>query len=177
MTAKILDTPLADIMQLLIDYPPPLWLAHQPVALFPYAPFDGLYAGETDCMYLSVGRAQYDENDLSVKTFRHSEKRWSRQSEELPPHRAVDLVIWLTLVLFSRSGGKIHVPKSTFWKQDHDITINCPPDEEFSDRLVVLDDFLKDDPENPDSPRRIIENRLNSLANLLKELGFPKPAA
>lgn len=29
-------------------------------------------------------RAQYDENEISLKVWRHTGKRWSRQSEELP---------------------------------------------------------------------------------------------
>lgn len=34
-----------------------------------------------------MGRAQYDTNEASVKIFRHSGQRWSRQSEEVPIQR------------------------------------------------------------------------------------------
>lgn len=41
----------------------------------------------SDAKYISVGRAQYNNNSASVKVFRHTGKRWSRQSEEVPIHR------------------------------------------------------------------------------------------
>lgn len=71
--------------------PDPRGLKHRPVVLLDYAPHDGFYpADETDCRFLSLGWAQYDPRQLSVKTLRHTGDRWSRQSEELPLHRCLD---------------------------------------------------------------------------------------
>jgi len=52
---------------------------------------------DDDAQALSIGLAQWpnDENAISAKVFRYSEDsgRWSRQSEELPLHRVIDLSI------------------------------------------------------------------------------------
>lgn len=58
-----------------------------------YDKIDGYFANETDAQGLSVGHSTWDANDLSVKVWRNPNKRWSRQSEELPIHRVLDLSI------------------------------------------------------------------------------------
>lgn len=64
-----------------------------------YYEIDGFYAGDgDDARSLSVGYAQYDETDTSLKVFRRVNGKWGRQSEELPIHRVLDLCI-----LFLRS--------------------------------------------------------------------------
>jgi hypothetical protein len=78
---------------------------HQPVFLVPYAGYDGPYAGATDCVFLSLGWAQYDPRSASLKTLRHSGSKWSRQSEEIPVHRAVDLVILLAHAIRDMAGN------------------------------------------------------------------------
>jgi hypothetical protein len=72
----------------------PTHLSHRPIiAIDDYDEIDGQYAGNTDVESLSIGQAQYDEDDFSVKVFRRVGGRWSRQSEELPIHRNIDLTI------------------------------------------------------------------------------------
>lgn len=72
----------------------PEHLQHKPIiAVNDYDKKDGKYAPNSDAKALSIGQAQYDEDDFSVKVFRHTGKNWSRQSEELPIHRALDLAI------------------------------------------------------------------------------------
>lgn len=44
---------------------------------------------------MSIGTAQYDEDEISLKVWRHTGNKWSRQSEELPIHRCIDLNILL----------------------------------------------------------------------------------
>lgn len=95
-------------------------LKHKPVYLLPYYNYDGPYAGETDCIFLSLGWAQYDPRSVSVKTLRYIQKpdqrdRWSRQSEELPIHRAVDAVIFWPHRSKQRPLGIDPIP------------FNCPP--------------------------------------------------
>ena len=68
-------------------------LSHKPiVAVDNYDLIDG-YNNGSDAKALSIGKAQYDENDISAKVFRRNDKKgiWSRQSEALPLHRCVDM--------------------------------------------------------------------------------------
>lgn len=63
----------------------PMGLAHKPIIACNYE--DACPDDDDDARFISVGRAQYNNNQASVKIFRHSEKRWSRQSEEVPIFR------------------------------------------------------------------------------------------
>ena len=65
----------------------PMHLSHKPIYAANYDDFTGYDVG-WDAKYVSVGLAQYDPEGISVKIFRKSNKRWSRQSEELPIFRA-----------------------------------------------------------------------------------------
>lgn len=78
----------------------PTDLQHKPIiAVNNYAKIDAIYAGKTDAVALSIGRAQYDNSQISAKVWRYNPDRWSRQSEELPIHRVLDLSI-LTIAAF-----------------------------------------------------------------------------
>ena len=53
-------------------------------------------AYHTDAQGLSLGLAQWNDRgrvDISAKVWRHTGEKWSRQSEELPLHRVLDLAI------------------------------------------------------------------------------------
>jgi len=72
----------------------PIHLAHKPIiAVNDYDELDGKYASDTDAQALSIGIAQYDEDEISAKVLRFVNGKWSRQSEELPLHRVLDLAI------------------------------------------------------------------------------------
>lgn len=72
----------------------PLHLSHKPIiAVDNYDKIDSIYAGNTDAQSLSIGQAQYDSDEISLKVWRIVNDRWSRQSEELPIHRNLDLSI------------------------------------------------------------------------------------
>ncbi len=77
----------------------PAHLKHKPVACAEnYDRIDGKYAQNTDAKGLSLGLAQWSERgklDISAKIWRHSGEKWSRQSEEMPMHRALDLAIMI----------------------------------------------------------------------------------
>ena len=49
----------------------------------------------TDVRALSIGEAQYNNEEISLKVWRNVNNKWSRQSEELPIHRNIDLTILL----------------------------------------------------------------------------------
>ena len=72
----------------------PNHLNHKPIiAVNNYDKIDAIYANDSDVRALSIGQAQYDKDEISVKVWRHTGNKWSRQSEELPIHRALDLSI------------------------------------------------------------------------------------
>lgn len=84
----------------------PQHLAHKPIiSVSDYDKVDGKYANATDAMALSLGLAQYDRSDISLKVWRYTnDEKWSRQSEELPVHRNLDLtILFLTSLLISDS--------------------------------------------------------------------------
>lgn len=63
----------------------PLYLHHKPIIACNYEEINP--DDYDDAKFISVGRAQYNNNEISVKIFRHTGKRWSRQSEEVPIQR------------------------------------------------------------------------------------------
>lgn len=70
----------------------PKHLSHKPIVeAADYDAYDGIYAHKTDAKALSLGLAQWNLDELSVKVWRKPNDTWSPQSEELPPHRALDL--------------------------------------------------------------------------------------
>lgn len=72
-------------------------LKHKPVIkVEDYDTVDGKNALHTDAKGLSLGLAQWNDRgkvDISGKVWRHTGKKWSRQSEELPLTRILDLAI------------------------------------------------------------------------------------
>lgn len=77
----------------------PKHLGHKPiVSVNDYDKVDGMYRNNTDAKALSIGWAQYDADEISMKVWR-KRKRWSPQSEELPIHRNLDLTILLLQIL------------------------------------------------------------------------------
>lgn len=99
-------------------------LAHKPVFAMPYEAFDGPYAGQTDARYLSVGLAQWDHDEISVKAMRYTGTKWTRQAEELPLHRPIDMTLFLAKALFESEDGTIKLPPATFHQQDQEIEIH-----------------------------------------------------
>lgn len=82
----------------------PKHLGHKPiVSVNDYDKVDGMYRGHTDARALSIGWAQYDGDEISMKVWRHTGDQWSPQSEELPLHRNLDLTILLLHVLFDEA--------------------------------------------------------------------------
>src|SRR5687768_9535928 len=75
----------------------PTTLKHKPVIVSEnYENVDGRYAYDTDAKGLSLGLAKWNDRgkvDISAKVWRHTGEKWSRQSEELPLHRVLDLAI------------------------------------------------------------------------------------
>ncbi|PID95236.1 MAG: hypothetical protein CSA95_00680 [Bacteroidetes bacterium] len=71
-------------------------LRHKPIiSVNDYDKIDAQYRKNTDVRALSIGNAQYDIDEISLKVWRHTGEKWTRQSEELPLHRSLDLNILL----------------------------------------------------------------------------------
>lgn len=109
------------------NVPDPQSLKHRPILLIPYAEFDGPYAGNTDCKFISIGWAQWEENPrpLSVKLLRHTGERWSRQSEEIPLHRCVDAAAVIAMaVKQSNHLGMFDIPTGFFERQTKPVEVS-----------------------------------------------------
>jgi hypothetical protein len=74
----------------------PTELKHKPVIVSEdYDKIDGRHR-HSEAKGLSLGLAQWNERgklDISAKIWRHTGGKWSRQSEEMPLHRVLDLAI------------------------------------------------------------------------------------
>jgi hypothetical protein len=137
--------PTPETTPTLLRFSPPLWLKHKPFFMVPYEPFDELFVPNTDAKYLSVGIGQWegnDENHFTAKVWRYSGEKWSRQSEELPLHRVVDLNIFVVLTLLNKTGGNITIPAETFENQPNAIEVNplegSIPDEVMNRDITLL---------------------------------------
>ena len=75
----------------------PTTLKHKPVIVAEdYENIDGRTAYNSDAKGLSLGLAQWNDRGkvvISAKVWRYTGEKWSRQSEELPMHRVLDLAI------------------------------------------------------------------------------------
>lgn len=75
----------------------PAMLKHKPIVVVEnYDDVDGRSAYNSEAKGLSLGLAQWNDRgrvDISAKVWRHTGEKWSRQSEEMPLHRVLDLAI------------------------------------------------------------------------------------
>lgn len=132
----------------------PKHLGHKPlVSVNDYNKIDGIYRGaSTDAKALSIGHAQYDYNDISMKVWR-KRKRWSPQSEELPIHRNLDLTILLLHVLFDDEVN----PDSLLVKSKSLIT------EDQDNGIQAIRDFYE-------ANKDYLEPRLKEMRELLNKM-------
>lgn len=138
----------------------PKHLKHKPiVGIDNYNQHDGHYtATGTDAESLSVGFAQYDNtnpHELTAKVFRKNKEkdRWSRQSEELPLHRCVDLC---NLIVQS-------ILKSKGIKYSDDNILKITPNDVDTEALKDIKVFYED-------PKNQMQLKLRELMKLLKVL-------
>jgi Family of unknown function (DUF6530) len=101
----------------------PTHLSHKPIVVANDY-LDGMNALETDAKALSIGIAQYSgENlEISAKIFRHTGQRWSRQSEEMPIHRVLDLAILILSTLVFEKGSNMRMPLSMLEERVIDVS-------------------------------------------------------
>lgn len=156
----------------------PTTLKHKPVIVSEnYGNIDGRKAYNTDAKGLSLGLAQWNDRgrlDISAKVWRHTGEKWSRQSEELPMHRALDLAI-----LICRSSlyfqdayrfPKLYDPDNTgidrIGLQGDAMSVSvCTDNPMIDEDIKLFSQALSDDGE-------MIGERLRVLSRLLKEMGY-----
>lgn len=156
----------------------PAKLKHKPVIISEnYENVDGRYAYHTDAKGLSLGLAQWNDRgkvDISAKVWRHTGDKWSRQSEELPLHRVLDLAI-----LVCRT--KLHFQDAYRYKKLYDtenpvidrvglqgdaMTVSvCTDNEKIEEDIQLFNQILSEDGE-------LIGERLRTLSRILKEMGY-----
>lgn len=141
----------------------PHHLDHKPVYALPYQAFDGDYEPEkTDVQFVTVGIAQYDPDEISVKTMRHTGSKWTRQAEELPLHRPIDMTLFLAKVIFDADNGIVNIKRGTMCHQESD-------DIEISkESLNIGETAVYDAAVQRNIP--LLKKRLDSLLNVLTDL-------
>ncbi|MBC8019908.1 MAG: hypothetical protein H7X78_01700 [Methyloceanibacter sp.] len=135
----------------------PHHIAHTPVYALPYNAHDPRQPGDSDVQFLTVGWSQWDRDEPSAKIVRHTGNRWSRQSEEIPLARLVDLMILLGLV-FEDSDTSLSVAKGFFENQAEPLTIK-KKSEKARDTLAAA---LHRDP--------VLRRRMRTLAGVMDRL-------
>ncbi len=156
----------------------PATLKHKPVIISEdYDLIDGRFSENTDAKGLSLGLAQWNERgnvDISAKIWRHTGEKWSRQSEELPFHRVLDLAILICKSkLFFQERYRMNeknYPKypliDRVGLQGGAMNVSvCTDNEHINDDIILFDNCLHKDDE-------ILSERLNVLSALLKDLGI-----
>lgn len=156
----------------------PTILKHKPVIVAEnYENVDGRYAYNTDAKGLSLGLAQWNDRgkvDIAAKVWRYTGEKWSRQSEELPLHRVLDLAI-----LICRA--QLHFQEAYRYEHLYDtknpvidrvglqgdaMTVAvCTDNEKINEDIHLFRQALSNDDE-------IIGERLRTLSRILKEMGY-----
>jgi len=154
----------------------PTKLKHKPVIVSEdYDLIDGRNAKNTDAKGLSLGLAQWNDRgnlEISAKIWRHSGKKWSRQSEEMPLHRVLDLAILIcrARIFFLERYYKKDTDYPNYPLLDRiglqggamNVSV-CTDNEHIKNDTDLFEDCLHKDDE-------IISERLNVLFGLLKEI-------
>lgn len=157
----------------------PTTLKHKPViTVEDYEHIDGRTAYQSDAKGLSLGLAQWNDRgkvDISAKVWRYTGEKWSRQSEELPLHRVLDLAILTCRAqLYLREDAYKH-PKGYDPEQPlidrvglqgdaMSVTV-CTENDHIDEDLALFRDALARDGE-------LVGERLAVLGQLVKELGY-----
>lgn len=156
----------------------PTNLKHKPVIVAEnYENVDGRDAYNSDTKGLSLGLAQWNDRgkvDISAKVWRHTGEKWSRQSEELPLHRVLDLAIFICR-------AKQHFQEAYKYEALYDkekptidrigiqgdaMTVAvCTDNEKIDEDMKLFSQALSNDDE-------LLGERLSVLSRILKEMGY-----
>jgi hypothetical protein len=156
----------------------PTSLKHKPVIVADnYENVDGRSAHHSEAKGLSLGLAQWNDRgkvDISAKVWRYTGEKWSRQSEELPLHRVLDLAILVTssMVHFREAYRHplLYDPENPVIDrvglQGDAMTVAvCTDNEKIEQDIKLFSQALSDDGE-------LLSERLKTLSRILKEMGY-----
>lgn len=156
----------------------PTTLKHKPVIVSEnYENVDGRYAYNTDAKGLSLGLAQWNDRgkvDISAKVWRYTGEKWSRQSEELPLHRVLDLAILVCRAQLHFREAYRHeklydtenpVIDRVGLQGDAMTVAVCTENEKINEDIKLFSQALSNDSE-------LIGERLTTLSRILKEMGY-----
>jgi hypothetical protein len=156
----------------------PTSLKHKPVIVSEnYENVDGRYAYNSDAKGLSLGLAQWNDRgkvDISAKVWRYTGEKWSRQSEELPLHRVLDLAILVcrTEQYFREAyryeklyDNEKPVIDRVGLQGDAMTVAVCTDNEKIDEDIKLFREALSKDDE-------LIGERLSTLSRILKEMGY-----
>jgi len=156
----------------------PTTLKHKPVIVCEnYERVDGRSAYRTDAQGLSLGLAQWNDRGkvaLSAKVWRYTGSKWSRQSEELPLHRVLDLAILLCRgLLYFRDAyryEKLYDPENPridrVGLQGDAMTVDvCTENPMIDEDIRLFRQVLSEDDE-------LLGERMAVLARILGEMGY-----
>ena len=156
----------------------PVGLKHKPVVVAEnYEQVDGRYSPESDAKGLSLGLAQWNDRgkvEISAKVWRHTGGKWSRQSEELPLHRVLDLAL---LIAQARLHMKTAYQNETPYNKDNPNVATIPLQGDALRPKICTDNPMIDQDidlfqQCLSQDDELISERLRALANLLREQGY-----
>ncbi|GED59446.1 DUF6530 family protein [Brevibacillus formosus] len=156
----------------------PTNLNHKPVVVSDnYERVDGRFARNTDAKALSLGVVEGNSRrkvDLSAKVWRNAGEEWSKQSEELPLHRVLDMSILIcrSLAHFRDAYRYEHyydpqepvIDRVALQGDAMNVAI-CTDNESLHEDIKLFSQALSNDDE-------MISERLRTLSKLLKDMGY-----
>ena len=157
----------------------PVALKHKPV--FTAEDYDIIDRGlspESEAKGLSLGLAQWNDRgnlEISAKIWRYTGEKWSRQSEEMPLHRVLDLAMLICRAKIYLQEEAYRFPKlydeqspkiERIAVQGSALDIGVCTDNPMIDEDIKL--FAKVMSENDE----LLSERLQRLANMLCDAGY-----
>lgn len=150
----------------------PTELKHKPVIISEdYDRIDGRNR-QSEAKGLSLGLAQWNERgklDISAKIWRHTGGKWSRQSEEMPLHRVLDLAILICrarlffLERYKKENSGYPLPQRIGLQGGALNVALAEENPQIAGDIELFEEALRRDDE-------ILSERLNVLHSLLNEL-------
>mgnify|MGYP000992534549 CR=1 FL=1 len=156
----------------------PTTLKHKPVIVSDnYENIDGRNAYKSEAKGISLGLAQWNDRgkvDISAKVWRYTGEKWSRQSEELPLHRVLDLAILICRAKqyfaesyrYEKLYDENNIVIDRIGLQGDAMTVSVCSDNPMIEEDIKL--FSQAMSENDE----LISERLHALSQILKKMGY-----
>ncbi len=157
----------------------PTTLKHKPVFTAPEYERIDCADGYDPAQGLSLGLAQWNDRgkvDISAKIWRYTGEKWSRQSEEMPLHRVIDLAL-LICKAKQYLGEAYHTPYDPknpvlerIGLQGDAMTVQvCTDNAHIDEDMALFDAAMRKQDER-------LSERLHILAQTLQDMGYGRHA-